>query len=136
MDLYAEQILDHYRHPRGQTPLLSPTVSHTEKNTSCGDELTILLDVKDDRIAGVSWTGTGCAVSQAGMSLLSEELIGKSVDVCRALSAEDLKTLLGVPIGPRRVKCALLCLHALKNALRISQGKDVQSWTETLGDTA
>lgn len=136
MDLYAEQILEHYRNPRKQTPLASATVSHAEKNASCGDELTLSLQIDGERITDVSWSGTGCAVSQAGMSLLSEELVGTSTADAAALSADAVKMLLGVPIGPRRVKCALLCLHALKNALRTAEGKDPQSWTETLGESA
>ena len=136
MDLYAEQILEHYRNPRKQDSLASPTISHAEKNASCGDELTLSLRIDDGKITDVSWNGTGCAVSQAGMSLLSEELVGKPTDEAASLSADAVKILLGVPIGPRRVKCALLCLHALKNALRTAEGKDPQSWTETLGESA
>jgi nitrogen fixation NifU-like protein len=143
MDLYAENILDHYRHPRNVQRLLSPTVSHEEVNASCGDRLTIDLELKGDVIAKIGWNGTGCAISQAAMSMLSEEIqeskmrnarpaepVGRAK--CAMLNPRDIYEQLGVPIGPRRVKCALLCLHALKNALRKAEGKTPQGWTETL----
>ena len=135
MDLYAENILDHYRNPRNKqklAPELQYLVTHTEANLSCGDEVTISLNIKDDRISELSWDGTGCAISQAAMSLLSEELQGKTIMEIEALTPKDVYEVLGVPIGPRRVKCALLGLHALKNALREHQGKKPQSWTETV----
>lgn len=118
MNVYAENILDHYRHPRGKHPLSSPTVSHEEINLSCGDALTIHLTVSGNRVDDVGWEGSGCAISQAAMSMLSEELQGKSLDDLERLNKEDVYAMLGVPIGPRRVQCALLCLSALQNALR------------------
>ena len=137
MDLYAENILDHYRHPRNKqklAPDLQYLVSHTEANLSCGDEISVSLNIKDDGIAEISWDGTGCAISQAAMSLLSEELHGKTVSEIEALTPKDVYDLLGVPIGPRRRKCALLGLHALKNALREHAGKKPQGWTETVAE--
>lgn len=132
MDLYAENILDHYRHPRGKQALPSPTVTHEEVNVSCGDSLTISLTIKDDRIIAVGWEGSGCAISQAAMSMLSEEIVGKSLSDIGAIQKENVFELLGVPVGPRRIKCALLCLHTVKNALRKSQARDSQAWTETM----
>ncbi len=133
MDLYAENILDHFRHPRGKTPLPDATVTHREVNLSCGDEVALSLRIENGRIAGLGWDGAGCAVSQAGMSILGEELLGKTVAEADALTREEIDALLGVPIGPRRFKCAYLCLHALKNALRVAAGKEPQGWTETVG---
>lgn len=139
MDLYAENILEHYRHPRNKK-LLSGRggeseglVTHEEVNLSCGDALTIQLRIEEDRIAEVGWEGSGCAISQAAISMLSEELAGKSLQEIDALTKEDVYNLLGVPIGPRRVKCALLCLQALKNALRKFHGEATVGWGETIG---
>lgn len=132
MDLYAENILDHYRHPRGQEPLTNATVERREENLSCGDELTVRLALKDGAITGVSWEGTGCAISQAAMSILSEELVGMTSENVTTLKPERIYELLGVPVGPRRFKCALLCLHTLKNALRLHAKKDPQGWLETV----
>ena len=138
MDLYAENILDHYRHPRnknGKSQMENGKyLEHTEENLSCGDTVTLHLLIKNDHIEGISWDGTGCAISQAAMSLLSEELNGKTTTEIDALKPKDIYDLLGVPIGPRRVKCALLGLHTLKNALRKKEGKEVQGWIKTVGN--
>ncbi len=133
MDLYAENILDHYRHPRGQTALTDADAEHKEINVSCGDELTLQLKIKDGKITELGWDGTGCAISQAGMSMLSEELIGKTTAEAEMMTRGQIDELLAVPIGPRRFKCAYLCLHTLKNTLRTARGEALQGWTETVG---
>ena len=133
MDVYAENILDHYRHPRGKQPIPSPATEHEEVNMSCGDTLTIRLAIESGVIRGASWTGTGCAISQAGMSLLFEEIVGMSVEDAERLTQETMRGLLGVPIGARRFKCAFLALHTLKNALRKYRGDGPLGWTETIG---
>lgn len=136
MDLYAENILDHYRHPRGkyQNPesKIPNGITHTEDNPSCGDSLRIKIAIQNTVITDIAWDGTGCAISQAAMSMLAEELAGKTVEEIDTMTKADMMEMLGVAIGPRRVKCALLALHTIKNTLRLSQGKTAQSWMETL----
>lgn len=134
MDPYADQILDHYKHPRHAGPLAAPTVAHEEKNLSCGDTVSLHLAVDGGVVRDVGWHGTGCAVSQAGMSLLSEHVLGKPVDELLALKRPDVLALLGVPVSERRLKCALLGLHALQNALRLQRGLPAQSWAETVAE--
>ncbi len=90
--------------------------------------------VQDGVIEEIGWEGTGCAISQAGMSMLAEELEKKPVADAEAMEAKHMLEILGVPIGPRRMKCALLSLHALKNALRASKGQPSQLWRETVGE--
>ncbi|PIQ76825.1 SUF system NifU family Fe-S cluster assembly protein [Candidatus Peregrinibacteria bacterium CG10_big_fil_rev_8_21_14_0_10_49_24] len=132
MDLYAENILDHYRDPRHKGVLANADITHSEANISCGDEVTLHIRIEDNRIADIAWEGTGCAISQAGISILCEELHGMSVHDATALTKEDIYELLGIPVGPRRFKCALLCLHTLKNALHICEGEPVQDWLQTV----
>jgi len=134
MDIYAENILDHYRHPRHKEALVAPSISHTETNPACGDTLTLALQMDNGTISALGWSGSGCAISQAGMSLVSEELVGKSVEELLAWQKSDVDAFLGVPVGPRRIKCELLSLHTLKNALRKYQQKELQSWRETIGE--
>ncbi len=138
MDLYAENILDHYRHPRNKNLLPQQRekgrdeggqrISHEEVNLSCGDALTIHLQIADGQVTAMWWEGSGCAISQAAMSMLTEELSGKSLDDVDALTKENVYELLGVPVGPRRTKCALLGLHTLKNAVRKFRGEEMQGW--------
>lgn len=134
MDLYADTILDHYRHPRFKQVRGDATVTHAEKNLSCGDTLTVFLTTDDVDHAELNWTGDGCAISQAGMSILAEAMQEKTLTELDALTATDVRTLLGIPVGNRRIKCALLCLHTLKNALHTLRGEPLQSWTETVGN--
>jgi nitrogen fixation NifU-like protein len=117
MDLYADNILEHYRNPRGKEEVDDPSIEHEEKNVSCGDAIKLQLKIEDGSITAVGWSGTGCAISQAAMSMLAEELEGMNVDDASKLSEQNVYDLLGVPISPRRVNCALLSLHVLKNAV-------------------
>ena len=133
MDVYAENILDHYRDPRNAGPLEGASVTWKEDNPSCGDEITINVLIENDAITKISWEGVGCAISLAGMSMLSEELEGMSTTQVLELSKQDIYELLGVPIGPRRFKCALIGLHTMKNALRKYNNEPEQSWVETVG---
>ena len=132
MDVYAENILDHYRSPRGKGKTDNATVVHEEINHACGDAITVYVTIKDGVIEALSWDGTGCAISQAAMSMVTEEWIGQKTDVILSTSKDDIYNMLGVPIGPRRFKCALLCLHTLKNALRKAGGLETQSWLDTV----
>lgn len=78
MDLYAENILDHFRHPRNSGELSPATADHEEFNHACGDALHLWVLIGNGTIAKIGWTGEGCAISQASMSILSEELTGKN----------------------------------------------------------
>jgi len=132
MDLYAENILEHFRNPRKQRQIANVTVEHEEVNHSCGDAIRVNLCLKGNRISAISWHGTGCAISQAAMSMLAESVEGKTVAEVEQWGKESVLSLLGVPVGLRRIKCALLCLHTMKNALRKAEGKDAQGWLDTV----
>lgn len=132
MDLYADNILDHYRDPRNTGSGDGSSVSKEEDNPACGDRLTVHLWIEDGVMKKIEWKGEGCAISQAGMSILSEELEGMTTSAILDMKKDDVYEMLGVPIGPRRFKCALLCLHTAKNAIRKQEGKDPQSWLETV----
>lgn len=114
-DFYKENILDHYRHPRHAGTLEHPTHTHESHNPLCGDVLRIDLHVNDDNIVDqVAFTGKGCAISQASASMLVEMLEGKSLDEVKKINKETILEMLGIEIGPVRMKCALLSLKTLK----------------------
>ena len=117
-DFYRENILDHYRHPRNKGELEHPTHTHEEDNPLCGDVVRIDLHVnEEDVIEEVAFSGRGCAISQASASMLTEMLEGKSVEEAKQISKDDILELLGIQIGPTRLKCALLSLKVLKAGL-------------------
>lgn len=131
MDMYAEQILEHSKNPRHTGSLPHATITHEEANLSCGDRVRMDLQIENDTLTDLAWTGSGCAISQAGMSLLSEAIIGRPLDALLSLTKDDVTTILGVPISERRMKCALLGLHTLQNAFRVHRGLPPRSWVET-----
>ena len=114
---YRENLLDHYRNPRQHGHIEAPTVSHEDLNRLCGDMIHIDLTIDNDHIADVRFSGHGCAVSQAAASMLLEEIVGKSVDEVAAFGRDDLLELIGVPLSPARLKCALLSLGVLRAGL-------------------
>lgn len=132
MDLYAENILEHFKHPQGKKNVKNPDSEHEEVNASCGDTLIVQLTIKKNMITDIGWSGSGCAVSQAGMSLLSEKIAGMSLTEAAKLSVADMRTLLGVPVSARRLKCAMLPLLALHNTLRAWKKEPLLTWAELL----
>lgn len=119
MDMYAENILDHFQHPRHKGTLVAPTVSIDDANPLCGDKIKLELNVDADTIKEIAFDGSGCAISQAAMSMLAEELNGKTLADAEKVTQETIYELLGVPISTARAKCALLSLSLLKKALII-----------------
>lgn len=114
-DFYRENILDHYRHPRNAGRLENPTHTHEEHNPLCGDVVRIDLHVNENEVIdAVAFTGRGCAISQASASMLTEMLKGKTLTEAKQINKEQILEALGIPIGPTRMKCALLSLKVLK----------------------
>lgn len=114
MDMYHEAILDHSREPRNWRVLDPADIDHEEKNPLCGDRLRLTLRIQGGRIVEVGWSGEGCAISKASASMLGETLVGKTLEEARAISKDDVLDMLGIQLGPVRIKCALLSLKALK----------------------
>ncbi|GAB4555841.1 MAG: SUF system NifU family Fe-S cluster assembly protein [Anaerolineae bacterium] len=114
MDMYHEAILDHYRHPRHWGVLDGANYDHEEKNPLCGDRLRLTMRVKDGVIEDIGWSGEGCAISQAAASMLGEMIVGKTLEEAREITKENVLELLGIELGPVRLKCALLSLKVLK----------------------
>ena len=112
--IYQEVILDYYRNPRNKGVLPNPDIISHDVNTSCGDEITMQVIVKDEKIVNVRFTGKGCAISQAAASMLTEYALGKSLSEVAKFNKEDVLGLINIPISCMRLKCALLGLKVLK----------------------
>lgn len=117
-ELYREHILDHYKHPRNAGRLERASRTGRELNPSCGDSIELFLSLDAcDRVADVKFDGRGCAVSQASASLLTERIKGRPLSEILALGEKDVLEMLGIEVGPMRMKCAMLSLKTLKKAL-------------------
>jgi nitrogen fixation NifU-like protein len=121
MDMYQEEILEHYRHPHNRGTIAHADRIQKERNPVCGDELTFYLTIADGKITDVKFEGQGCAISQASASMLTDEIIGKPVEVVKSMQKEAVLDLLGIELGPTRLKCALLSLQGITRALTTAQ---------------
>jgi nitrogen fixation NifU-like protein len=135
-DLYQEVILDHNRRPRNFGALAGETHAADGYNPLCGDKLKVHLKIADDRVEAISFEGSGCAISKASASLMTDAVKGKSLAEATTLF-ENVRTMLTTPIAqpvdeaavgklialagvrefPVRIKCATLSWHTFKQAL-------------------
>jgi nitrogen fixation NifU-like protein len=114
-DFYRELIIDHYKNPQYRGELNPHDISFEDDNPLCGDHIRIDLRVgSDGRVTEAAFNGHGCAISQASADLLMESVIGKTLDEVKALTRDDILEMLGIELGPVRLKCALLSLKVLK----------------------
>lgn len=138
-DLYQEVILEHSKAPRNYRPLANASQSAEGFNPLCGDRFTVYLDLQGEAIRDISFQGSGCAISKASASMMTQMLKGKKREEAEKLFEEfhklvtgqaeagdkaDLGKLMvfsGVCEYPSRVKCATLAWHALHAALEGAQ---------------
>jgi len=114
-DLYREVIVEHYKNPGYRGNLDPHDISFEDENPLCGDHIRIDLRVDENSIVtDAAFDGHGCAISQASADLLLESIIGKSLDEVKKLNKDNVLELLGIELGPVRLKCALLPLKILK----------------------
>jgi nitrogen fixation protein NifU and related proteins len=114
-DLYRDLIIDHYKNPQYRGHLDPNDIHFEDDNPLCGDHIEVTLRVDmEGKVTDGRFDGKGCAISQASADLLIESIIGKQVDDVKKLSKQDVLDLLGIELGPVRLKCALLPLKVLK----------------------
>jgi len=122
--LYRQQILEHHRSPHNFGQLANPSVSVDGRNPSCGDLITMQLQLDaEGRITDVAFSGRGCAISQASASLLTDELRGRRAEEITELGSPYVMELLGVEVGPSRIHCALLGLETTQKAIATWRNK-------------
>jgi nitrogen fixation NifU-like protein len=117
-DLYRELIIDRYKNPLFRGTLDPNDITFEDDNPLCGDHIRIDLRLDGDgRVTEASFDGHGCAISQAAADLLVESIIGKTLDEVKQLTKQDILEMLGIELGPVRLKCALLSLKVLKGGV-------------------
>lgn len=114
LDMYAEEILDHYRNPKNFGKLDRPDVKVGDVNPLCGDHYEFQANLKGGKISDVRFSGDGCAISTASASILSESIKGKSVSELKKMAEGDVLKLLGIEVSPARMKCAMLPFNIVK----------------------
>jgi nitrogen fixation protein NifU and related proteins len=113
--MYRELILERYKSPQFRGELEPNDITFEDENPLCGDHLRIDLRLgPDGKVVEAAFSGHGCAISQASADLLIESVINKSLDEIKSLTKQDVLDLLGIELGPVRLKCALLSLKVLK----------------------
>lgn len=114
-DFYREVIIDRYKNPQFRGNLDPRDITFEDDNPLCGDHIQVDLRVDaDGHVTEAAFDGHGCAISQASADLLMESVVGKSLDEIKQLTRDDVLELLGIDLGPVRLKCALLSLKVLK----------------------
>jgi len=133
-ELYKEVILDHYKNPRNKRDLPGAELSCSKNNPLCGDEITVHAHLADGAVAEVTFEGSGCSISQASASMMTEAVAGKDLAGAERLAGDfrgmmegrhepdedefgDLVALKGVVKYPVRIKCAVLAWDVLQDAL-------------------
>lgn len=121
-NIYQERLMYHYKYPKNRKKINNPDFSSGQQNPSCGDR--ILIEGKFEKsdndnlvIKDLGFDGSGCVISQAVASILTQYCIDKSVNTILKMNKDDIIKLIKIPLGLNRIKCALLSLEALKAGL-------------------
>ena len=117
--LYREELLEVFQNPKNRGEIANPDLEAKLLNPLCGDEVILQIKLKGGKIVQKAvFSGNGCAISQASASLLAENIEGKKLDQVRKLKSNDILELVGINPTPARMKCALLSLDVLMEALK------------------
>ncbi len=114
-DLYRELIIEHYKNPGYRGELVPADISYEDENPLCGDHIHIDIRLDENKtVKEAAFSGHGCAISLASADLLLESIINKNIEDVKKLTKQDILDLLGIELGPVRLKCALLSLKVVK----------------------
>ncbi|MEK6968584.1 MAG: Fe-S cluster assembly sulfur transfer protein SufU [Nanoarchaeota archaeon] len=116
-ELYQENILDYYKHPRNKGKVSNPDIKFRELNPLCGDDIEVTIKIEGNKIKQILFDGKGCAISQAAASMMAEHIEGKTLEESAKLSKENTLEMLGIPISVARLGCALLGTRVMKEGV-------------------
>lgn len=123
MNIYQQQIMEHYHHPQNVGEPASFSLAAVAENISCGDETKVFLTLDQDNLASMHHITNGCAICVASASLLSQELAGKNINQILTLDKANIEAILGIELTPARLRCGLLPLEAVKTAIKHSNSE-------------
>ena len=129
MDLYREELLEHWRNPQNFGEMKGADLVVEQVNPLCGDEVTFYFKLSKKQkakskkiIEDVRFSGSGCAISIASASILSEKIKGKKISTLSKITGEDVLKLVGGSVSPARLKCAFLALEAVRRIVTNDEG--------------
>ena len=115
---FRDMLMEHYHHPRNVGQIESPDFSSVEYNHSCGDQIQIEGRIKQGVLVELGFIGSGCILSQAVASIITDNCKGKTINQVLALDKDYIQNLIGMTLGPTRLRCAMLPLYAMQHGLR------------------
>lgn len=118
LKIYQEELMHHYRYPKNRKIIESADVSTVIHNPSCGDSVSFQLKIENGVIVDIGFQGSGCVISQATASMLSQKVLNTSLTNVIGLKTEDILSLIKISLGPTRLRCALLSLEAVQEAVK------------------
>jgi nitrogen fixation protein NifU and related proteins len=122
--MYRENIMEHYKSPRNRGRVKNAEIVFSDNNPACGDEIEVTVKLNDKKeVIDVKFEGTGCAISQAATSMLTEKIKGMNLEEVRNIKKEEVLEMLGIPLQPIRVKCALLGFKVLEAGIFLYEGE-------------
>lgn len=127
---FREELMAHAKAPHNRGVLKNAAIRQKETNPLCGDEIEIFAQVENSKLTEIKFTGTGCYVSQASASMLTDKMRGMKLLAIKKMNEESVMTMLGAAVTPARKKCAMLSLwtiqKGIENYLNVNKKKDVK----------
>ena len=114
-DIYSQEFLYYFKNQPHKKDLNRYSLSGKNANISCGDEIEIFLLVQDNIVKDIGYTSQGCAVSEASVSIFSENIIGKNINELKKLTPDDFLKMIPITLTTAREKCALVGYNAFLN---------------------
>ena len=132
LGMYAEELIYNYEHPKNKGGMEHPDAKMVEENISCGDKITVYLKIVGDKIEDVKFEGSGCVISMGTASILTDFLRGKTVAEVEAFGKDRLLELISIDPGPVRLHCATLSLRAIRKAVFMKEGRQLDRDTKDM----
>lgn len=117
MSVYNDVVMEHFRNPKNYGRLEKYDFTTGDQNPSCGDSIVIDGRVEGGKVVALGFESHGCAVNKASASMVTQAALGKTPDEILALDKNFVLGLLGLELGPNRIKCAMLGLMALQQGV-------------------
>jgi len=132
LDMYAEELIYNYEHPDSKGSMENASATKHEENVSCGDTITVFLNIENGKVIDAKFDGSGCIISMGAANMLMNYLKGKSIEEVERMTKEDLLKIINIDPGPARMHCATLSLKAVKEALFSYEKKPISTDTKEL----